>query len=90
LGISLSLIFLVITLGENQWFFVFFFGFHFFDIQIIAKFNQKIQKLVLLPLEKKTKKKSKNFSISFSKNIEILPGKKKKKNIGLNPALIRG
>jgi hypothetical protein len=56
------------------------FFFQFFDIQIMEKFNQKIQKLVLLPLEKQ--KESKNFSISLSKNIEILP---EKKNIGLSP-----
>jgi FAD synthase len=57
---------------------VFCFFFHFFDIQIMAKFNQKNNKISSTSARKNQKKKnSKNFSISLSKNIEILPGKKK-------------
>ncbi len=48
--------------------------FSFFDIKILEKFNQKIEKLVKLILEKQ--KKLKIIPISLSKNSEISPGKK--------------
>jgi hypothetical protein len=51
--------------------------FSFFDIKILEKFNQKIEKLVKVTLEKQ--KKLNFFLISLLKNSEISPEKERGK-----------